>query len=477
MSHPHSLTVAGAAQVAGRGPVPVSRLTLEKERTEAIDYRPTSTSCIGLRAIAPLRIQSIGHRSAAPCTAAIDFTGSAMSERIVIVGAGHSAGMAATSLREHGYAGEIVVVGEEAHRPYQRPPLSKNFLAGQMAVEQLQLKPEKFYLERSVTFRLNCRVERIDRKARSLELSDGSSLTYTMLLLATGSRPRRLSMPGADLAGVHYLRTISDVEGIKADMAPGKRLVVVGGGYIGLEAAAIAVKAGLSVTVLEAASRILARVSGPQTSTFFTEEHRRQGVEIRCNAAVHALDGLSRVESVKTNDGNIPADLVIAGVGIEPVCELAAAAGLACDNGIVVDEHARTADEFIYAAGDCTNHPNALLGCRLRLESVQNAVDQSRVAAANMCGKPTLYSELPWFWSNQFDLRLQIAGLSQGHDAAVLRGDCVARNFSVMYLKGGRLIAADTVGAPKDHLAFRKLIVAGGAFDAQKFADPATPLA
>lgn len=400
-----------------------------------------------------------------------------MSERIIIVGAGHSAGIAVASLREQGYAGEIVVIGEEAYRPYQRPPLSKNFLAGQMPTEQLQLKPEKFYQERSVTFRVNERVERIDRSARTVLTSDGTSLEYAMLLLATGSRARKLTVPGSSLAGVHYLRTIADVDGIKADMAPGKRLVVVGGGYIGLEAAAVAVKAGLSVTVLEAAPRILSRVSGPPTSAFFAQEHQRQGVQIRCNALVRALEGSDRVSAVNTDDGTFAADLVIAGVGIEPACELAAAAGLACDNGIVVDDHARTADEFIYAAGDCTNHPNAMLGCRLRLESVQNAVDQARVAAANMCGKPTAYAELPWFWSNQYDLRLQIAGLSQGHDAAVLRGDPAARNFSVMYLKAGRLIAADTVGAPRDHLAFRKLIVAGGAFDAGKFADPAVPLA
>jgi 3-phenylpropionate/trans-cinnamate dioxygenase ferredoxin reductase subunit len=400
-----------------------------------------------------------------------------MSERIVIVGAGHSAGIAVTSLRENGYAGEIVVIGEEAYRPYQRPPLSKNFLAGQMAVEQLQLKPEKFYADRSVTFRLNTRVARIDRAARTVSLGDGSSLSYSLLLLATGSRPRRLTAPGAELAGVHYLRTIQDVEGIKADMAPGKRLVVVGGGYIGLEAAAVAVKAGLSVTVLEAAPRILARVSGPQTSAFFAEEHGRQGVDVRCDTAVVGLEGDGRVAAVATSAGTVPADLVIVGVGIEPVCELAADAGLACDNGIVVDERARTADEFIYAAGDCTNHPNALLGRRLRLESVQNAVDQARVAAANMCGKEATYSELPWFWSNQYDLRLQIAGLSQGHDAAVMRGDPATRNFSVMYLQGNRLLAADTVGSPKDHLALRKLIAAGGDFDAARFADPAVPLA
>lgn len=400
-----------------------------------------------------------------------------MSERIIIVGAGHSAGIAVASLREQGYAGEIVVIGEEAYRPYQRPPLSKNFLAGQMPTEQLQLKPEKFYQERAVTFRLNERVERIDRSARSLATSTGSTLDYTMLLLATGSRARKLTVPGADLAGIHYLRTIADVDGIKADMALGKRLVVVGGGYIGLEAAAVAVKAGLSVTVLEAAPRILARVSGPPTSAFFTEEHRSQGMDIRCNAMVQGFEGTDRVSAVNTNEGSVAADLVIAGVGIEPVCELAAAAGLPCDNGIIVDDHACTADPFIYAAGDCTNHPNALLGGRLRLESVQNAVDQARVAAANMCGKPASYSELPWFWSNQYDLRLQIAGLSHGHDTVVMRGDPAARNFSAMYLKGGRLIAADTVGAPRDHLAFRKLIIAGGAFDAQKFADPTVPLA
>lgn len=400
-----------------------------------------------------------------------------MNERIVIVGAGHSAGVAVASLREHGCSAEIVVVGEEAYGPYQRPPLSKNFLAGQMALEQLQLKPAKFYEERSVAFRLDTRVERILRAQREVVLAGGSKLAYTKLLLATGSRPRRLGVPGSDLAGVHYLRTIADVEGIKADMAPGKRLVVIGGGYIGLEAAAIAVKAGLQVTVLEAAPRILARVSGLETARFFADEHRTQGVEIRCNAAVQSLDGKDRVSSVLSSEGAVPADLVIVGVGIEPAVELAAEAGLPCDNGIVVDGFARTADEDIYASGDCTNHPNKLLGRRLRLESVQNAVDQARVAASNICGKPIEYGELPWFWSNQYDLRLQIAGLSQGHDQTVVRGDPVARNFSVMYLRGSKLLAADTVGSPRDHLAFRKLIAAGGEVDAGKLADPASPIA
>jgi len=408
---------------------------------------------------------------------AIAFRKEIMSERIVVVGAGQSAGAAVASLRENGYAGEIVVIGEEPQGPYQRPPLSKNFLAGQMAKEQLQLKPVKFYDERSITLRLGTRVEKIERTAREIVLADGSRLGYSTLLLATGSRVRKLNVPGAELAGVHYLRTIADVEGIKADMAPGKRLVVIGGGYIGLEAAAVAVKAGLHVTVLEAAPRILARVSGPDTAEFFASEHRTQGVEIRCNAAVQALQGNERVTSVVGSDGAVPTDLVIVGVGIEPVVELASAADLACDNGIVVDAYARTADEHIYACGDCTNHPNKLLGIRLRLESVQNAVDQARLAASNICGKSVEYGELPWFWSNQYDLRLQIAGLSQGHDTAVLRGDPAARNFSVMYLRDGRLIAADTVSAPRDHLAFRKLIAAGGAVDAGALSDPATPIA
>jgi 3-phenylpropionate/trans-cinnamate dioxygenase ferredoxin reductase component len=414
-------------------------------------------------------------RSAVTYRRFIERNGIDMNERIVIVGAGHSAGVAVASLREHGYVGEIVVVGEEAHAPYQRPPLSKNFLAGQMSVEQLQLKPAKFYDERAVQFRLNTRVNRIDRERRELSLG-GESLSYSKLLLATGSRPRQLDVPGATLPGVHYLRTIADVAAIRAEMSPGKRLVVVGGGYIGLEAAAIAVKAGLQVTVLEAAGRILSRVSGPPTAEFFVGEHARQGVEIRCDAGVQAIEGADRVNAVVSSQGGVAADLVIVGVGVEPNVELAAAAGLACDNGIVVDEFTRTADENIHAAGDCTNHPNKLLDRRLRLESVQNAVDQARAAASNMCGKALAYSELPWFWSNQYDLRLQIAGLSQGHDEAVMRGDPAARTFSVMYLRGGKLIAADTVSAPREHLAFRKLIAAGGEVDIAKLADTSVPL-
>jgi len=399
-----------------------------------------------------------------------------MSDRIVIVGGGHAAGVAAMSLREHGHAGEIFVVADEPYAPYQRPPLSKNFLAGQMTREQLLLKPPKSYEEKQITLRLGVRVETIDREGSAVRLGDGTTLEYAKLLLATGSRPRRLNIPGATLAGVHYFRSLADVEAIRAEMAPGKRVVVVGGGYIGLEVAAVCVKAGMKVTVLEAGSRILNRVSGPPTAEFFASEHRSQGVEVRCNACVEAIEGTERAVAVATRDGSVAADLVIIGVGIEPAIELAVAAGLECDNGIVVDAYACTSDSRIHAAGDCTNHPNALLGRRLRLESVQNAVDQARAAAANLCGKQHAYAELPWFWSNQYDLRLQIAGLSQGYDEFVLRGNPAARTFSVMYLRAGRLLAADTVNAPRDHLALRKLIASGAEADVARLTDTTIPL-
>ncbi|MPZ42922.1 MAG: pyridine nucleotide-disulfide oxidoreductase [Betaproteobacteria bacterium] len=399
-----------------------------------------------------------------------------MTERVVIVGAGQAAGVAAVTLREQGYGGAIAIVGEEAFAPYQRPPLSKHFLAGQMSAEQLLLKPEKFYAERNIELKLGTRVDAIERDVMRVRFNGGETLAYSKLLLATGSRPRKLSVPGADLAGVHYLRTLADVQAIRADMAAGKRAVVIGAGYIGLEAAAVAAKAGMNVVVLEAAERILGRVSGPIVADFFAEAHRAQGAEIHCGMRIEALEGSARVASVVCNEGPVAADLVIVGIGIDPNVELAAEAGLACDNGIVVDEFTRTADPNIHAAGDCSNHPNALLGARMRLESVQNAIDQARAAASNLAGKERAYAELPWFWSNQYDLRLQIAGLSQGHDGTLMRGSPAARAFSVMYLRAGRLIAVDTVNAPRDHLAFRKLLAAGGEADAQRLVDPAVAI-
>jgi 3-phenylpropionate/trans-cinnamate dioxygenase ferredoxin reductase subunit len=397
-----------------------------------------------------------------------------VSERIVIVGAGQSAGVAAASLREQAYGGEIVVVGEEKVGPYQRPPLSKNYLAGQMAAEQLQLKPAKFYVERGIELLLGVRATEIEREAKRVRLDNGQSLAYSKLLLATGSRPLRLSLPGADR--VHYLRTLADDEAIRAEMGSGKRAVIVGGGYIGLEAAAVAVQSGMQVTVLEASDRILGRVSGPVVAEFFRAVHESRGVVIRPSMQLQAFEGGKRVEAVVCARERFPADLVIVGIGIEPNVELAASAGLGCDNGIVVDEFTRTADPDVHACGDCTNHPNGLLGTRLRLESVQNAIDQARAAASNLCGKPKAYAELPWFWSNQYDLRLQIAGLAGGHDAVLVRGAVAASGFSVMYLRGGKLIAVDTVNAPREHLAFRKVLAAGADIDAERLTDPAVAI-
>jgi len=399
-----------------------------------------------------------------------------MSERIVIIGCGQAGGTAAVALRDQGHTGDIVLVGEEGQLPYQRPPLSKDYLAGKMPAERLYMKQTAYYQEKAVELRLAARADRIDPVNATVEFANAEPLRYDRLLIATGSRPRPLAIPGATLAGVHYLRTLADVDRIRGDMGPGKRMVIIGGGYIGLEAAAVGAQSGLNVTLLEGTERILGRVAGREISEFFTGEHASHGVDIRCGARITSMRGKDRVEAVVCADGEVAADLVIVGIGILPNVELAQAAGLACDNGIVVDEYARTADPRIYAAGDCTNHPNAVVGRRLRLESVQNALDQARTAASNMCGKPKAYAELPWFWSNQYDLRLQIAGLSQGYDQTVLRGMPASRSFSVMYLREGNLIAADTVNAPKDHLALRKLIAQKAALDADRLADTSVPL-
>jgi 3-phenylpropionate/trans-cinnamate dioxygenase ferredoxin reductase subunit len=399
-----------------------------------------------------------------------------MTDRVVIVGGGQAGGVAAASLRDQGYGGAITLLAEEPHLPYQRPPLSKNYLAGQMSAEQMQLRPAKFYADKSIEILPGMRVESIDRTGGSVRLADGRMLEYATLLLATGARARPIDLPGDTLPGVFYLRTLDDVDAIRARMAAGKRMVIIGGGYIGLEVAAIAQQAGLSVTVLESAPRILGRVTGETIAEFMAQVHRTRGVDIQCSVQVNALGGTDQVEYVSCAHAALAADLVVIGVGVLPNTELAAAAGLSCDNGIVVDEFCRTEDSRIYAAGDCTNHPNGLLGRRLRLESVQNAIDQARAAASNICGTPKVYRELPWFWSNQYDLRLQMAGIAQGHDRTLMRGDTTQASFSVLYVRDDVLIAADTVNAPREHLALRKLIAQGGAFDLDKLADPSSAL-
>ena len=395
-----------------------------------------------------------------------------MSETIIIAGAGHAAGQAAASLRQKKFAGRIVMIGEEAYVPYQRPPLSKKFLAGELETERLFFKPADFYPQHDIELRLRTRVAAIDPAGKSVRLEDGEIIDYSKLLLTTGSRVRRLQVPGNELSGVHYLRNIDDVLAIRPHFQPGKRLVVVGAGYIGLEVAAIAVTHGLDVTVLETESRVMSRVMAPAVSAFFEQLHRDAGVKIEFGRTVKEFRGENQVAEVVCADGySVAADLCIVGIGILPNAELAEAAGLECNNGIVVDEYARTTDADIYAAGDCTHHPNALLGTSLRLESVHNALEQAKTAAASMCGERLPYAQIPWFWSDQYDVKLQIVGLGNDYDNLVIRGDQASKSFAAFYLRGNRLLAVDAVNSPREFMLGKKLIAAGAEFDPQTLAD------
>jgi 3-phenylpropionate/trans-cinnamate dioxygenase ferredoxin reductase subunit len=382
-----------------------------------------------------------------------------MSDHLVIVGGGQAAAQAVQSLRQQSFAGPITLLGEEPFPPYQRPPLSKKYFAGELPRERLFLRPAAFYAEKNVALEQGARVEEIEPAARRVRLRDGRTLAYDRLLLATGSRARAFAVPGTDLRGVHYLRTIADVDAITASLAPGARVLLVGAGYIGLEVAAVARQRGFGVTVLEAADRVMSRTVSVEVSAFYEACHRAAGVAIHCSAVVKALHGTARVTRAETVDGRtFDCDIVIIGIGIVPNVELAASAGLQCNDGIIVDELARTADPHIVAAGDCTNHPHPLLERRVRLESVPNAIHQAKVAAATLLGTPMPYSEVPWFWSDQYDLKLQIAGLSTGYDEVVVRGDPAARSFAAFYLRAGQLLAVDAVNSPREFIAGKKLV-------------------
>jgi 3-phenylpropionate/trans-cinnamate dioxygenase ferredoxin reductase subunit len=400
-----------------------------------------------------------------------------MSEHLVIVGGGQAAAQAIQSLRQQNYPGAITLLCDEPYPPYQRPPLSKKYLAGELVRERLLLRPAAFYAEKGVTLEQNARVEELDLSARRVRLRDGRALGYDRLLLATGSRPRSLDVPGAALPGVHYLRTIADVDGITDGLTPQSRVLLVGAGYIGLEVAAVMRQRGCEVTVLEAADRVMSRTVSVEVSRFYEKCHRDAGVAVQCGAAVKALHGTSRIRAVETTDGRtFDCDIVIVGIGIVPNVELAAAAGLPCSNGIVVDEHARTRDPHIVAAGDCTNHPLPLLERRVRLESVPNAIHQAKVAAATLVGTPMAYSEVPWFWSDQYDLKLQIAGLSTGYNEVVVRGDPASRSFAAFYLRGGELLAVDAVNSPREFIAGKKLVANRARIPAPVLRDTAVDL-
>jgi len=376
---------------------------------------------------------------------------------IIIVGGGHAAGQAAASLRQKGYDGRVTVVTNEAYLPYQRPPLSKAYLAGKMELEHLYLRQADFYASRDVEVHTGTTVTAIDPDAKTVATDAGETLGFDKLLLATGTRPRQLQVPGTGLAGIHFLRTIPDADRIREGLATAERVCIVGGGYIGLEVAALAVTAGKEVTVIEAADRVLQRVARPELSSFYHELHSAKGVDIHVNVPVTGFAGNGRIEAVLAGDQRFDADLVIVGVGVEPNVELAAAAGLDCDNGIVVDAHCRTAHPDIYAAGDCTNHPQPLFDRRVRLESVPNALDQARVAAANMAGGDEVHDAVPWFWSDQYDLKLQMVGFSADGDTQVWRGDPEARQFAIFHLAGDRVVAVDAVNDPREFLAGKRL--------------------
>ena len=395
-----------------------------------------------------------------------------MSSRLVIVGGGQAAAQTIVSLRQLGFDGPVTLVCGEPLLPYQRPPLSKKYLAGELGRERLLLKPEHFYAERGVTT-LVAHAAELDAGRRRVSLADGRALDYDWLVLATGSRVRRLDVPGADLAGIHYLRTVADADAIQRDLTPGTRIVLVGAGYIGLEVAAVARSRGHDVTVLEAAGRVMSRVVSEPVARFYEREHRAAGVDIRCGANVRAFHGSGRVRSVEIDGGvRFDCDVVIVGIGVEPNAELARDAGLECGGAVLVDSYARTSDERVLAAGDCTEH--SLGGRRVRLESVANAIQQGKCAASCVFGTPAPYAEVPWFWSDQYDLKLQIAGLAGVHERVVVRGDPAARSFAAYYLADDSVVAVEAVNSPRDFLVARKLIGSGARVDAGELMDPGT---
>jgi 3-phenylpropionate/trans-cinnamate dioxygenase ferredoxin reductase subunit len=393
-------------------------------------------------------------------------------KRIVIAGAGHAAGQVVATLKQKKFAGQILLVGEEPYLPYQRPPLSKKFLSGELAADRLNVKPESFYDDPQIEVRLNTTVTAIDCDAKTLLTEDGDALEYDKLILALGSRVRRLPIEGSDLDGIHYLRTIDDVDSIRAELGSRKKAVIIGAGYIGLEVAAVIRQLGIDVTVVEMADRVMSRVVSAEISDFYQIEHAAHGVKLRLATGLSAFRGKTRISTVETADGDqIDADFVVVGVGIQPNIELAQQAGLSIDNGIVVDDQCQTSDPDIYAVGDCTAHPSSIYDRQLRLESVHNALEQAKTAASNICGKETHYAEVPWFWSDQYDLKLQIAGLSTGYDEVVIRGNPADRSFACMYLKDGKLIATDAVNSPRDFIHSKAIIAAKLPVDRDRLAD------
>ncbi|WP_369026355.1 NAD(P)/FAD-dependent oxidoreductase [Qipengyuania sp. RANM35] len=382
---------------------------------------------------------------------------------VVIVGSGHGGAQAAIALRQAGHEDSILMVSRDRNPPYERPPLSKEYLAGEKPFERIQIRPEQFWADRKIELRLGRNVNEVDAKAHELLLSDDTRVTYRKLIWATGGDPRRLSCPGAELTGIHYVRNRRDVDALRDELAAGaKRAAIVGAGYIGLEAAAVLRKLGCEVTVIEMQDRVLARVAGQELSDFYAAEHRGHGVDLRLSTGVERIEGENgRVTAVVTDASEtIPCEIVIVGIGIVPSVGPLIAAGASGSNGVDVDTYCRTPLDDVYAIGDCASHANPYAGnAVIRLESVQNANDMATLVAKAIMGEKEDYDAVPWFWSNQYDLKLQTVGISMGYDATVLRGDPAARKFSVIYLKEGAVIALDCVNNTKDYVQGRKLVM------------------
>ncbi|MBN8841420.1 MAG: oxidoreductase [Sphingomonadales bacterium] len=398
---------------------------------------------------------------------------------VLIVGGGHGGAQAAVALRQRKFAGTIAIVGDEPELPYERPPLSKDYLSREKEFERILIRPATFWADKQVDMLLGRRVVSVDPAAHQVTTADGATIGYGTLVWATGGSPRRLTCDGHDLAGVHAVRTRADVDKLMGELEATRRVVVIGGGYIGLEAAAVLAKLGKQVTVLEALPRVLARVAGEPLSRFYEAEHRAHGVEVRLGAMVAGLEERDgAVSGVKLADGEtLPCEMVIVGIGIIPAVEPLIAAGAAGGNGVDVDAHCHTSLPDVYAIGDCAAHESGFAGgARIRLESVQNANDQAMTMAKSVTGEPQVYDAVPWFWSNQYDLRLQTVGLSTGHDDVVVRGDIAARSFSIVYLKEGRVIALDCVNATKDYVQGRALVLNGAVIAPERLADASVPL-
>jgi 3-phenylpropionate/trans-cinnamate dioxygenase ferredoxin reductase subunit len=398
---------------------------------------------------------------------------------VVIVGAGHGGAQAAISLRQGGFVGSIAIVGDEPELPYERPPLSKEYLAGDKPFERILIRPPAFWEERGVEMLLGRRVTSVDPERRQIVTADGAAIRYDKLIWAAGASARRLRCEGHDLQGVHTVRTRADVDRMMGELPHVSRAVVIGGGYIGLEAAAVLAKFGKQVVLVEALDRVLARVAGEPLSRFYEAEHRAHGVDVRLGSGVDRIEGSSgKVVGIHLAGGErLVADMVIVGIGIVPAVEPLFAAGAEGANGVAIDAQCRTSLPHVFAIGDCALHANRFAnGAPIRLESVQNAADQAVVAAKTIMGQAVAYEAVPWFWSNQYELKLQTVGLSTGHDATIVRGDIAAHSFSLIYLRDGRVIALDCVNAAKDYVQGRKLVMERITADVARLADTSIPL-